>query len=157
MSTQEFSSIDDINQDFINKLFPQTQNTINSVLRIRDETKKVLNNPSEIFNIEFEPGMSLDKLARDYLGDSFAWEAIAILNDINDPTEPISIGKNLKIPTATQIKTLANKFIAPEAQKVIDSVKGSILDLTGLNKNNSKFATNLKDCVKKIIDFKVSF
>jgi hypothetical protein len=157
MSTQEFSSLDDINDDFLNKLFPQSQNTINSVLRVRDETKKVLNNPSEIFNVEFQPGMTLDTLARDYLGDSFLWESIAVLNDVTDPTEPISIGRVLKIPTTAQIKTLANKFIAPEAQKVIDSVKGSILDLTGLNKNNSKFATNLKDCINKIIDFKVTF
>jgi hypothetical protein len=155
--TLEFLPTDDINDEFLDKLFPTGTPPDNSIFRLRDATKKILNDPNQIFEVEFEPGMNLNGLARDYLGDSFLWESIGILNDVKDPTEEIPIGKILKVPTVEQVRSVANKIIAPEVNKIIDSVKGSILDLTGLNTSNSKFSNNLKDCVNKIIDFKVSF
>jgi hypothetical protein len=160
----KFQSIDGFTNDFVEQdfslddlLFPLNDSIIEqSVFTLRDETKKILNDPNNIFELEFTPGMSLNSLATEYIGDSFAWEAIAILNDL-DPSKDIEIGKVLKIPTQEQIRKAANKIIAPEANQIIDSVKGSILDLTGLNKANTPFANNLKDCVNKVIDFKVNF
>jgi len=160
----KFQSLGDFTSDFIQEefslddlLFPENEDIIeNSVFTLRDETKKIFNDPNNIFELEFTPGMSLNSLATEYIGDSFAWEAIAILNDL-DPSKDVEIGKVLKIPTQEQIKKAANKIIAPEANKIIDSVKGSILDITGLNTANTPFANNLKDCVNKVIDFKVNF
>jgi len=151
-----FQSVDDLDDTLLNLLFPQGDAVVDSVFRIRDETKRILDDPNQIFNVEFEPGMSLNSLATEYIGDSFAWEAIATLNDV-DPTKPIDIGKVLKIPNQEKIREVANKFIAPEANQIIESVKGSILDITGLKNANTTFANNLKDCVDKVIDFKVSF
>jgi hypothetical protein len=156
MSTQEFKSVNSVSA-VIDNVFPGNQDVKNSIYRIRDATKTLLDNPEQVFNLEIEPGMSLNTIARDYLGDSFLWESIGILNDVRDPTAALDIGKILKVPTTEQLKAVSNKLLVPEVNKVISSVKGSILDFTGLSQNNTPLANNLKDCIDKIIDFKINF
>ncbi|AND75503.1 hypothetical protein [Nostoc phage N1] len=109
----------------------------------------------DLFKVEWEPGQSLNKLATEYIGDSFAWQIIADANGI-DPTAPIDIGKGLKIPTQAALEKSIKKFIvnSPQGKQLISDAKQSILNLVGVGDNNSEFSKTLKECINKVVNFK---
>lgn len=155
MSTQSFTTFD-ADPTLTNplSLSPNSATVVNSVLRTPD-LSSILSDPTKLLNIAWQPGQSLDKLATNYLGNCFGWQTIAQLNNL-DPTKQILNGTLLKVPTQQALINAVKTIVvnSPEVQKTITSIKGSILDLSGVGTSNTTFANNLKDCVNKLIDFK---
>lgn len=130
-------------------------NIENSVLTPRTPPFNPGNN--DIFSYEWEKGSSLNKLAKDYLGDSFLWDVIADANGI-DPTKEIDLKQIVKIPSIKDLEKGVRKYIIedPNGKKLIKDAKDSILNLVGLSDNNSPVGRSLKDCIDKVISFKIS-
>ncbi|XAI95769.1 hypothetical protein [Dolichospermum phage Dfl-JY23] len=108
----------------------------------------------DIYKIEWEPGQSLNKLATEYLGNSFAWQIIADANGI-DPTKEINIGSSLKVPDQKSLENSIKKFIvnSPQGKQIINDAKQSILNLIGVGDSNTEFSKTLKDCIGKVVNF----
>lgn len=86
MSTQEFVSKNKTVESEILDLLINS-NIDDSVLTRNQQAIS----DRDIYKIEWEPGQSLNKLATEYLGNSFAWDIVADANGI-DPTKEINIG-----------------------------------------------------------------
>lgn len=140
-----------------NLIAPNSSEVTNSIFKKAIDIQKILNDPKQIVNVEWTQGQSLGNLAYEYIGDSFAWQAVAAVNGL-DPLQQVDIGKVLQVPTRKAIEEGIKKLVvnSPDIQKTITSIKGSILDLTGVGAANTPFANNLKDCVNKLIDFKIA-
>jgi hypothetical protein len=171
MTTQEFMSGETFEgteywgeilpgEDF-NKNDPRIKpNTTDSILtrgnqKIIEQLQK-----GDYYNVEYQQGKTLNKLATEYLGDSFAWQIVAEVNEI-DPQKPIDINKlsksGLKIPDQKILQEKAVKYIvnSPQGKQIIKDVKGSILDFAGIGENSQdEFSKGIRECVNKIINFK---
>ncbi|QLF85092.1 hypothetical protein [Nostoc phage YongM] len=150
MSTQEFVSKNKtIESEILDLLI--NPNTEDSVLT-RNQQKI---SDRDIYNIEWEPGQSLNKLATEYLGNSFAWQIIADANGI-DPTKEIDIGTGLKVPDQKALENSIKKYIinSPQGKQVIEDAKQSILNLLNVGDDKTEFSKTLKDCIGKVINFK---
>jgi hypothetical protein len=114
----------------------------------------------DFYNVEYQPGKTLNKLATEYLNNSFAWGIIAETNGI-DPQKPIELSSvisgGLKIPDQKILQEKVIKYIvnSPQGKQIIKDVKGSILDFAGIGENSQdEFSKGLRECVNKIINFK---
>ncbi|QVQ57024.1 hypothetical protein ELBI_19 [Anabaena phage Elbi] len=149
MSTQEFVSKNKTVESEILDLLIKP-NTDDSILTRNQQAIS----DRDIYNIEWEPGQSLNKLATDYLGDSFAWQIIADANGI-DPTKEIDIGKSLKVPDQKALENSIKKYIvnSPQGKQLISDAKQSILNLLNVGDEKTEFSKTLKDCVNKVVNF----
>ncbi|AND75592.1 hypothetical protein [Nostoc phage A1] len=149
MTTQEFLSKNKtIESELLDLLIKP--NTDDSILT---RNKQAIAD-RDLFDIEWEPGQSLNKLATEYLGDSFAWQIIADANGI-DPTKEIDIGAGLKVPDQKALENSIKKFIvnSPTGKQLISDAKQSILNLIGVGDSNTEFSKTLKDCIGKVVNF----
>lgn len=84
--------------------------------------------PSAFFETELQPGESLSVLARDYLGDLYAFYALAKYNNITKPSQ-LNAGKIIRIPlteTAAQIrKNLAKPAQASSPSTSMENASGA--------------------------------
>ncbi len=84
--------------------------------------------PSAFFERTLQPGESLSILARDYLGDLYAFYALAKYNNITQLSR-LNAGRVIRIPlteTAVQIrKNLAKQAKAPSSNTVIEPASGA--------------------------------
>jgi hypothetical protein len=149
MTTQEFLSKNKTIESEIFDLLIKP-NVDDSILT---RSQQVLSE-KDLFKVEWEPGQSLNKLATEYLGDSFAWQIIADANGI-DPTKEIDIGSTLKVPDQKALENSIKKFIvnSPQGKQLISDAKQSILNLIGVGDSNTEFSKTLKDCIGKVVNF----
>jgi hypothetical protein len=153
MSTQEYGSTNlTVEADkFFNDRIKPNLDTLNTVLK---KDSEILKKDSDYFKVEYAPGKSLNSLATEYLGNSFAWQIIADANEI-DPTKEIDLKKDIKIPKIDALKKSAEKYIieSPQGKRLIKDVRDSVLNLLGIK--DKEVAKKLDECAEKILNFKI--
>lgn len=139
-----------ISDDFFTKRINPTIDVANNVLK---KATSIVKNPSDVFNVEFSKGDSLNSLANKYLKNSFAWQIIADANGL-DPTKEIDLGKKLSIPKLDKLQQSVTKYLVESAQgkKLVSDLKKSVLNLIGIR--DEEVAKELLGCADKIINFK---